>query len=61
MVLIQDDNLPPFKWRLGRVLSLHVGCDGVVRVALVKTQNGVIKRAVVKLCPLPLGDESGNS
>nr|CAH7734064.1 unnamed protein product [Callosobruchus chinensis] len=54
MVIIKEDNLPPFKWKLGRVTSLHSGSDGVNRVATVKTLNGFVKRAFTKLCPLPL-------
>jgi len=53
LVLIHDNDLPPFKWRLGRISAVHPGTDGVVRVASVKTATGVIKRAVVKLAPLP--------
>nr|CAI5860260.1 unnamed protein product [Callosobruchus analis] len=52
MVIIKEDNLPPLKWKLGRVTSLHSGSDGVNRVATVKTQNGFVKRALAKLCPL---------
>ncbi|XP_050063272.1 uncharacterized protein LOC114130946 [Aphis gossypii] len=33
VVLIRDANLPPLQWRLGRVLQLHVGKDGVSRSA----------------------------
>nr|CAI5859571.1 unnamed protein product [Callosobruchus analis] len=54
MVIIKEDNLPPLKWKLGRVTSLHSGSDGVNRVATVKTQNGFVKRAFAKLCPLPV-------
>nr|CAH7749587.1 unnamed protein product [Callosobruchus chinensis] len=54
MVIIKEDNLPPLKWKLGRVTSLHSGSDGVNRVATVKTLNGFVKRAFSKLCPLPL-------
>nr|CAH7734117.1 unnamed protein product [Callosobruchus chinensis] len=54
MVIIKEDNLPPLKWKLGRVTSLHSGSDGVNRVATVKTLNGFVKRAFTKLFPLPL-------
>nr|CAH7736530.1 unnamed protein product [Callosobruchus chinensis] len=54
MVIIKEDNLPPLKWKLGRVTSLHSGSDGMNRVATVKTLNGFVKRAFSKLCPLPL-------
>ncbi|XP_043263587.1 uncharacterized protein LOC122403866 [Colletes gigas] len=54
MVLIRDDNLPPLRWKLGRITELHKGTDGVVRVASVKTSDGIIKRPIVKLCFLPI-------
>lgn len=53
LVLLKDDNLPPLRWKLGRVINLHPGDDGIVRVATVKTTTGIFKRGVVKLCPLP--------
>lgn len=56
LVLIKEDNVPPFKWRLGRIVSLHPGSDGVNRVASIRTIGGVIKRAFAKICPLPSSD-----
>lgn len=54
LVLIKDDNLPPTSWKLGRILEVHPGTDNTVRVASVKTAQGVCKRPVRKLCPLPM-------
>ncbi|XP_044757058.1 uncharacterized protein LOC123315434 [Coccinella septempunctata] len=57
LVLIKSDNLPPCKWQLGRIVELHPGADGCTRVASVKTaDNNILKRPVIKLCPLPLED-----
>lgn len=53
IVIIKDDNLPPGKWSLGRVVALHPGNDGHVRVVTLKTKNGHLKRPVVKLSLLP--------
>ena len=53
LVVIIEDNLPPLKWKLGRVLQLHPGLDGVVRVVTVKTSTGVYKRTIKKVCLLP--------
>ncbi|XP_047039720.1 uncharacterized protein LOC124644424 [Helicoverpa zea] len=52
LVLIKDDNLPPLKWRLGRVITTFPGKDGLARVADIKTANGVIRRSYPRLCPL---------
>ncbi|XP_059045891.1 uncharacterized protein LOC131841587 [Achroia grisella] len=54
MVIIKDDNHPPLHWQIGRVVELHPGPDGLVRVATVRTdKDNLIKRPLVKLCPLP--------
>lgn len=53
MVLLKDENAPTFQWQLGRVTALHPGSDGVVRVVDLKTQFGIVRRAVTKVCPLP--------
>ncbi|CAK1583812.1 unnamed protein product [Parnassius mnemosyne] len=58
MVIIQDDNLPPGKWAMGRVVELHPGSDGHVRVVTLKTKNGNLKRPVSKLSLLPIETSS---
>ncbi|KAH8341780.1 hypothetical protein KR074_009122, partial [Drosophila pseudoananassae] len=58
VVLVKDENLPPMKWPLERIMELIPGRDGIFRVAVIKTSSGVTKRAVTKLCLLPLKDES---
>ncbi|XP_044572121.1 uncharacterized protein LOC123257369 [Drosophila ananassae] len=57
VVLVKDENLPPIKWPLARILDLVTGQDGVPRVAVVRTASGTTNRAVTKLCLLPLKDE----
>jgi len=54
LVLIKDERLPPMKWRLGRVISLHPGADDHVRVVSLKTSDGDIKRPISKICLLPI-------
>lgn len=54
LLLIKDENLPPCQWKLGRVIDLHPGDDGLIRVVTLKCQNGILKRPIVKLCPLPM-------
>ncbi|XP_026819454.1 uncharacterized protein LOC113558146 [Rhopalosiphum maidis] len=53
LVLIREPTAP-LHWKLARVVQLHPGLDGIVRVATVQTQNGLFKRPTVKLCPLPI-------
>lgn len=54
LAVIKDDNLPPLKWSLGRVVELHAGQDNVVRVVSLRTAHSIIKRAVTKICVLPI-------
>ncbi|XP_075157744.1 uncharacterized protein LOC142231011 [Haematobia irritans] len=61
MVLVKDDNLPPLKWKMGRIVETICGSDGIVRVAIVKTSNGVSRRSVSKLSPLPIEDNAVES
>ncbi|XP_028415617.1 uncharacterized protein LOC114538976 [Dendronephthya gigantea] len=53
-VIIQDDNRNRKTWKLGIVLDMIKGKDGVVRGAKVKTVNGVLERAIQQLYPLEL-------
>lgn len=54
LVLIKNENSPPLCWKLGRILQLFPGQDGVCRVADVRIQNGgTLRRAITKLCLLP--------
>ena len=52
VVVLHEDNMIPTKWPLGRVVETYSGSDGLVRVARVKTQNGLFKRPVNKLAVL---------
>lgn len=54
LVLIREENLPTSRWMLARVIQIHPGNDGVVRVVTVKTKNSTMKRPVNKLCELPM-------
>lgn len=54
LVVLKEDNLPPLKWALGRVVSVFPGRDNKVRVVEVKTSNGSFRRATSKICVLSL-------
>ncbi|XP_060861320.1 uncharacterized protein LOC132938478 [Metopolophium dirhodum] len=53
IVVINSPFRPPLMWQIGRVIEVHPGADQVVRVATVKTAEGILKRPVVKLVKLP--------
>lgn len=61
LVLLVDENLPPQQWRRGRIVEIHPGDDGAVRVVTVRTAANdfkrttanEFKRAVTKIALLP--------
>ncbi|VEN60332.1 unnamed protein product [Callosobruchus maculatus] len=53
LVLVKEDNVPSLDWRLGRIVELFPGKDGITRVCDVKVRGGVIRRALNRLCALP--------
>ncbi|GFW92235.1 integrase catalytic domain-containing protein [Trichonephila clavipes] len=53
MVILKDENLPPCKWTMGRILEIVKGSDGKVRVVKVKTPQSIFKRGISKICLLP--------
>ena len=57
VVLIKDNNLPVSQWLLGKVINLHPGPDGYVRVVTLKTKHGELKRPIQKLCLLSISRE----
>ncbi|GFY13197.1 uncharacterized protein TNCV_364441 [Trichonephila clavipes] len=56
LVLIIEENLPTYKWALGRIVELYYGEDKKVRVVKIKTQYTTCKRAISKICVLPMED-----
>lgn len=54
LFVVEAPNRPPTEWNMGRIVQVHPGFDGVVRVVTVKTQDGFFKRPVVKLTKLPV-------
>lgn len=60
LVIIREDNLQVLKCKMGRIIDTYPGVDGVVRVVSIKTSSGTLKRAVTRVCPLPIcTDDSG--
>ena len=61
LVLLKDDNLPPMRWMLGRIIQMFPGKDQVVRNVRIKTQHGEHERNVRQICPLPIEESSGQA
>lgn len=49
LVLLKQDNLPPLRWKLGRIVELFPGSDGI---ASVRTTTGTFRRSFAHLYPL---------
>lgn len=56
IVLIKEDDLPPSRWLLGRIIEKHPGSDKLTRVVTLRTKSSTIKRPTSKLCILPVTD-----
>ncbi|XP_008185551.1 uncharacterized protein LOC103310118 [Acyrthosiphon pisum] len=54
LVAIHTPNHPPMSWQLGRIIEVHPGPDNVIRVATIRTTDGILKRPVVKVTKLPV-------
>lgn len=48
LVTIKDDDLPPTKWLLGRILDVFPGQDSRVRVAKVRVASSKLSMKEVK-------------
>jgi len=53
LCLIRNEITPPTRWPLARIVDIHPGEDGLVRVVTVRTASSELKRPVVKLVLLP--------
>lgn len=54
LIVLREDNSPPLRWPLGRVVEVCSGKDGIVRVVVVRTATGTYKRAVKNVALLPV-------
>uniref|UniRef100_A0ABD2WAC2 Integrase catalytic domain-containing protein n=1 Tax=Trichogramma kaykai TaxID=54128 RepID=A0ABD2WAC2_9HYME len=52
IVLVKDELTPCARWPLAKIIEVHLGRDGLVRVATIATARGSYKRPVVKLIGL---------
>lgn len=57
MVLIGEENQPPARWLLGRIIELIPSKDGLVRSVVIKTQRSKLTRPVQKIVILPVATE----
>lgn len=56
MVIVSDDNAPPSRWKIGRIVETFPGKDGLVRMVDVSCGGYILKRPIHKLGLLPIID-----
>lgn len=57
LVFIKDENTPPSRWLLGRIIQTYPDKEGKVRSVRVRTQHSEFDRPIVKLCLIPMERE----
>ncbi|XP_025991639.2 uncharacterized protein LOC113003998 [Solenopsis invicta] len=60
LCLLRNESTPPSRWPLARIVRVHVGEDGQIRVVTVRTAASESTRPVVKLILLPVGEGDQN-
>ncbi|KAG5870069.1 hypothetical protein JTB14_011304 [Gonioctena quinquepunctata] len=53
LVLLKEDDVPPLKWPLARIVEIIPGSDQRVRAVKLRTKESVFVRPITKVCPLP--------
>lgn len=54
LVLLADERCGPGQWNLGRIVEVHPGADGRVRVVSISFKHKIVKRPITKICFLPV-------
>lgn len=49
LVIVKQDNIPPLRWKMARIISVIPGRDGAVRTVKIKTGTGEYLRPITKL------------
>ncbi|XP_065094079.1 uncharacterized protein LOC135714624 [Ochlerotatus camptorhynchus] len=56
IVLLHDRNQPPLNWKLGRIVAVYPGTDGLVRAVDVFVNGTTYRRPINKVSILPIED-----
>ncbi len=54
IVVLKDGNIFPTQWPIAKIVDTNAGADGIVRVVMLKTKDGVYKRPITKIALLLL-------
>ncbi|XP_055543329.1 uncharacterized protein LOC129728883 [Wyeomyia smithii] len=60
IVLMQEKNLPPLCWKLGRITAVFPGEDGLVRAVNVFVDGATYRRPITKISVLPIDDNKAH-
>ncbi|UYV84382.1 hypothetical protein LAZ67_X001975 [Cordylochernes scorpioides] len=60
LVMLKEQN-KPLQWKLARIVQIFKGEDDHVRVVLLRTPKGLLKRPITKICPLPYKERYRNA
>lgn len=60
IVMIGDDNRKRINWPLAKIEQLIDGRDGVIRVAVLKTKDGILTRPLQRIYPLEICSDDMN-
>lgn len=62
LVVVKEDCLPPAQWPLGKIVKVHPGKDGIVRVVTLKTASSDnVMRPVARIALLPIRTDTSQS
>ena len=61
LVILKDENLPPMRWSLGRIIEVHPGADGIIRAIRVQISNNQLKWSVKSVAILPVDEEPADT
>ena len=53
VVILKEQNLPPAKWPIAKIIQVYPGKDGLIRVAKLRTAQGEITRPITRFAILP--------
>ena len=56
---VKVETMVPCRWPLERIIKVHTGADGYVRVVTIKTPTSTFDRPIAKVCLLPIRDTEG--
>ena len=61
VVIVANENLPRGRWEMGKVIQTYPDRHKVVRHVDLKTQYGILKRPISKLCLIKESEEIGSN